>query len=87
MDSSGSITADQIDAENYRDAIGKSVQKTSCLKSPYNKPMGFPSVCSADPLARLKDSERIGIAHTNDKPPLACIPACNSCSFGFGEAG
>jgi len=31
MDSSGSIIADQIDAQNYRDVIGEAVQKSSYL--------------------------------------------------------
>jgi len=61
MDSSGSIIADQIDAQNYRDVIGEAVQKTSYLKSPYYKPMGFPAgMYRVGPLARLNICERMG---------------------------
>jgi NAD-reducing hydrogenase large subunit len=61
VDSSGSIIADQVDAQNYRDVIGESVQKTSYLKSPYYKPMGFPAgMYRVGPLARLNICERMG---------------------------
>ena len=42
-DSSGSVIADQLDARNYLDYIGESVQGSSYLKSPYYKPLGFPA--------------------------------------------
>jgi len=61
MDCSGSIIADQIDAQNYREVIGEAVQKSSYLKSPYYKPMGFPvGMYRVGPLARLNLCERMG---------------------------
>jgi NAD-reducing hydrogenase large subunit len=61
VDSSGSIIADQIDAQNYRDYIGEATQETSYLKSPYYKPLGFPDgMYRVGPLARLNVAEQMG---------------------------
>ncbi|MEI7533722.1 MAG: Ni/Fe hydrogenase subunit alpha [Verrucomicrobiae bacterium] len=61
-DSSGSIIADQIDALNYADYIGESVQSSSYLKSPYYKPLGFPAgIYRVGPLARLNVCEQMGV--------------------------
>jgi NAD-reducing hydrogenase large subunit len=61
-DSSGSIIADQIDAQNYLDYIGESVQGTSYLKSPYYKPLGFSDgMYRVGPLARLNVCQQMGV--------------------------
>lgn len=61
-DSSGSIIADQIDPQKYRDVIGESVQDSSYLKSPYYKPLGFPDgIYRVGPLARLNLAARMGV--------------------------
>jgi len=61
-DSSGSIIADQIDALNYLDYIGESVQGNSYLKSPYYKPLGFPAgIYRVGPLARLNVCQQMGV--------------------------
>ena len=61
-DSSGSIIADQIDAQNYLDYIGESVQGGSYLKSPYYKPLGFPAgIYRVGPLARLNVCQQMGV--------------------------
>jgi NAD-reducing hydrogenase large subunit len=61
-DSSGSIIADQIDAQNYLDYIGESVQGTSYLKSPYYKPLGFSEgMYRVGPLARLNVCQHMGV--------------------------
>jgi NAD-reducing hydrogenase large subunit len=61
-DSSGSIIADQIDALNYLDYIGESVQGNSYLKSPYYKPLGFPAgIYRVGPLARLNICQQMGV--------------------------
>ena len=61
-DSSGSIIADQIDALNYADYIGESVQSSSYLKSPYYKPLGFPAgIYRVGPLARLNVCQQMGV--------------------------
>ena len=61
-DSSGSVIADQIDAANYKDYIGESVQTSSYLKSPYYLPLGFPDgLYRVGPLARLNIAERMGV--------------------------
>jgi len=60
-DSSGSIIADQLDAQNYLDYIGEAVQKSSYLKSPYYVPLGFPDgMYRVGPLARLNVAEQMG---------------------------
>ena len=61
-DSSGSIIADQLDALNYLDFIGESVQGNSYLKSPYYKPLGFPAgIYRVGPLARLNICQQMGV--------------------------
>ena len=61
-DSSGSVIADQLDPQDFSDYIGESVQKSSYLKSPYYKPMGFPDgIYRVGPLARLNVCERMGV--------------------------
>jgi NAD-reducing hydrogenase large subunit len=61
-DSSGSIIADQLDAQNYLDYIGESVQGGSYLKSPYYTSLGFPEgIYRVGPLARLNVCEQMGV--------------------------
>jgi NAD-reducing hydrogenase large subunit len=61
VDSSGNVIADQIDAANYREHIGEATEKTSYLKSPFYKPLGYPDgMYRVGPLARLNVCERIG---------------------------
>ncbi len=67
-DSSGSIIADQIDAANYKDYIGESVQTTSYLKSPYYLPLGFTEgMYRVGPLARLNVAERMGVPQADEE--------------------
>jgi NAD-reducing hydrogenase large subunit len=67
-DSSGSIIADQIDAANYREYLGESVQTTSYLKSPYYLPLGFPEgMYRVGPLARLNIAERMGVPQADEE--------------------
>lgn len=62
VDSSGSIIADELDPQKYYEVIGESVQKTSYLKSPYYKPLGFPDgMYRVGPLARLNVCKRMGV--------------------------
>jgi NAD-reducing hydrogenase large subunit len=61
VDSSGSILADQIDPQDYRDFIAEAVQPSSYLKSPYYRRMGFPGgMYRVGPLARLNVCESMG---------------------------
>jgi len=61
VDSTGSIIADQLDAQNYRDFIGEATEADSYLKSPYYKPLGYPDgMYRVGPLARLNVCERMG---------------------------
>jgi NAD-reducing hydrogenase large subunit len=61
-DSSGSIIADRLDAQDYLDSIGESVQGGSYLKSPYYKPLGFPAgIYRVGPLARLNICRQMGV--------------------------
>jgi NAD-reducing hydrogenase large subunit len=61
-DSSGSTIADQLDPQKYDEFIGEAVQKSSYLKSPYYKPLGFPDgMYRVGPLARLNICERMGV--------------------------
>ena len=67
-DSSGSIIADQIEAANYREDLGESVQTTSYLKSPYYLPLGFPEgMYRVGPLARLNVAERMGVPQADEE--------------------
>jgi NAD-reducing hydrogenase large subunit len=62
IDSSGSIIADQLDAQKYYEFIGESVQTNSYLKSPYYKPLGFPEgMYRVGPLARLNVCKQMGV--------------------------
>jgi NAD-reducing hydrogenase large subunit len=62
VDSSGSIIADQLDPQRYHEFIGESVQKSSYLKSPYYKPLGFPDgMYRVGPLARLNVCKQMGV--------------------------
>jgi len=60
--------ADQIDAANYKDYIGESVQQASYLKSPYYLPLGFPDgIYRVGPLARLNVCERMGVPQADEE--------------------
>ena len=62
VDSSGSIIADDLDPQKYYEIIGESVQKSSYLKSPYYKPLGFPDgMYRVGPLARLNVCKQMGV--------------------------
>ena len=61
-DSTGSIIADQIDPQKYRDVIGEAVQDASYLKSPYYKPLGpVDGIYRVGPLARLNVCTHMGV--------------------------
>ncbi|GAB4367467.1 MAG: Ni/Fe hydrogenase subunit alpha [Elainellaceae cyanobacterium] len=70
VDSAGNIIGDRLDPIHYQDFIGEAVQPDSYLKSPYYRPLGYPSEsdhCRLDsgmyrvgPLARLNVCTRIG---------------------------
>jgi len=67
-DSSGSVIADQLDPQEFSEFIGESVQKSSYLKSPYYKPMGFPDgIYRVGPLARLNVCERMGVPQADQE--------------------
>jgi NAD-reducing hydrogenase large subunit len=67
-DGSGSIIADGLDAQNYRDFIGEAVEKSSYLKSPYYKPLGYPEgMYRVGPLARLNVCQRMGVPEANEE--------------------
>ncbi len=62
VDSSGSIIADQLDTQKFYEFISEAVQKSSYLKSPYYKPLGFPDgMYRVGPLARLNVCEQMGV--------------------------
>ena len=61
VDSAGNVIADESDHTRYRDLIGEATESGSYLKSPYYKPMGYPSgMYRVGPLARLNTCERMG---------------------------
>jgi NAD-reducing hydrogenase large subunit len=61
MDSNGNIIADQIEAARYREFIGEATEKTSYLKSPYYRWLGYPDgMYRVGPLARLNICQRVG---------------------------
>lgn len=61
VDSSGNIIADQIEASRYREFIGEATEKSSYLKSPYYRWLGYPDgIYRVGPLARLNVCKRIG---------------------------
>jgi NAD-reducing hydrogenase large subunit len=60
-DSSGSILADHIDPNRYKEFIGEAVQKSSYLKSPFYKPLGLAGgMYRVGPLARLNICTHFG---------------------------
>ncbi len=60
-DSSGSVIADQLNAQDYQKFIGEAVLPTSYLKAPYYKPLGYPDgMYRVGPLARLNVAEQMG---------------------------
>jgi NAD-reducing hydrogenase large subunit len=78
VDSTGSIIADDVDAQKYFEVIGESVQKSSYLKSPYYKPLGFPDgMYRVGPLARLNVCKRMDV-------PEADKELANFKGFGHG---
>lgn len=77
-DSSGSVIADQIDPQKYRDVIGEAVQDASYLKSPYYKPLGpTDGIYRVGPLARLNICTHMGV-------PMADAELRNFKSLGHG---
>jgi NAD-reducing hydrogenase large subunit len=71
IDSSGSIIADQIDAQDYRDYIGEASLETSYLKAPYYKPLGYPDgMYRVGPLARLNVAEQMGTPKADEELKL-----------------
>jgi NAD-reducing hydrogenase large subunit len=61
VDSSGNIIADQVDASRYREFIGEATEKSSYLKSPYYRWLGYPDgIYRVGPLARLNVCRSIG---------------------------
>lgn len=80
-DSSGSVIADQLDAQKYSEFIGESVQPSSYLKAPYYKPLGFPDgMYRVGPLARLNVCEQMGV-------PKADVELNKFKKMGHGKAG
>jgi len=78
VDSTGSIIADDIDQQKYFEVIGESVQKSSYLKSPYYKPLGFPEgMYRVGPLARLNVCKKMGVTQADKE-------LANFKSFGHG---
>jgi NAD-reducing hydrogenase large subunit len=78
VDSTGSIIADDLDQQKYFEVIGESVQKSSYLKSPYYKPLGFPDgMYRVGPLARLNVCKKMGV-------PQADKELANFKTFGHG---
>ncbi|MBE0689758.1 MAG: Ni/Fe hydrogenase subunit alpha, partial [Anaerolineae bacterium] len=52
--SNGAVLEDRRDPEDYQDIIGEKVEPFSYLKSPYYKPIGYPSgIYRVGPLARM----------------------------------
>ncbi len=61
VDSFGNIIADQIEPASYREYICEAVDKSSYLKSPYYRPLGYPDgIYRVGPLARLNICEKMG---------------------------
>ena len=80
-DSSGSVIADQLDAQKYSEFIGESVQPSSYLKAPYYTPLGFPDgMYRVGPLARLNVCEQMGV-------PKADVELNKFKKMGHGKAG
>ena len=61
VDAQRNIVADKIEAKDYATYIGEAVEPDSYLKSPYFKPLGYPTgLYRVGPLARLNVCERMG---------------------------
>jgi NAD-reducing hydrogenase large subunit len=61
MDHTGRIVADDIDPAQFQEHVGEHVEEDSYLKSPYYRPMGYPSgAYRVGPLARLNICTNIG---------------------------
>lgn len=68
VDAGGNIIADQIEAARYAEFIGEAVEPASYLKSPYYRPMGYPTgMYRVGPLARLNICRRIGTPLADDE--------------------
>ncbi len=62
VDASGAIVADGLDGSNYRSFLGEALQRSSFLKSPYYRPLGYPrGIYRVGPLARLNVCERMNV--------------------------
>ena len=54
IDAKGTIRADRVEPDRYRDYVGEAVERWSYLKSPYFKPDGYPDgMYRVGPAARL----------------------------------
>ncbi len=61
VDSDGNVIADHIDPAKYREYIAEATEKSSYLKSPYYRPMGYPrGMYRVGPLARLNICSKMG---------------------------
>jgi NAD-reducing hydrogenase large subunit len=61
VDGQGGIVADQLDPTRYREFIGESAERSSYVKSPYYRPLGYPDgMYRVGPLARLNVCTRMG---------------------------
>lgn len=61
VDSQRRIVVDKLESGAYPDYIGEAVEPDSYLKSPYYKPLGYPTgMYRVGPLARLNVCERMG---------------------------
>ena len=61
VDSDGNVIADHIDPARYREYIAEASEKTSYLKSPYYRPLGYPhGIYRVGPLARLNICSKMG---------------------------
>ncbi len=78
VDSFGNVIQDQIDPAQYRLYIGEATEKTSYLKSPYYRPLGYPNgIYRVGPLARLNICQTMGT-------PLADQELTEFRSYGHG---
>ena len=78
VDSAGNTIAEEADHTRYRDLIGEATEAGSYLKSPFYKPMGYPSgMYRVGPLARLNTCQRMGT-------PLADAELVEFRRFGKG---
>jgi NAD-reducing hydrogenase large subunit len=61
VDAGGNVLADHIEPARYLEFIGEAVEPSSYLKSPYYRPLGYPSgMYRVGPLARLNICQRMG---------------------------